>query len=60
MNGEFPINYFSMSTIEQYYDDFAAAFDDTGKQLRDEDKFWRFNRIHTYGYGADEPAALAA
>lgn len=52
MHGEFPINYFSISTIEQYFDDFSEAYRDTGKQLRGEEKFWRFNRIHSYGHHA--------
>ena len=54
MSGEFPINYFSMSTIEQYFDDFSEAFVDTGKLLRPDDKFWRFNRLHDYGADADK------
>lgn len=54
MSGEFPINYFSMSTIEQYFDDFSEAFTDTGKLLRPDDKFWRFNRLHNYGAAADQ------
>lgn len=49
MYGEFPINYFSISTIEQYFDDFYEAYIDTGKQLRGDGKFWRFARVHTYG-----------
>ena len=54
MSGEFPINYFSMSTIEQYFADFSEAFTDTGRLLRPDDKFWRFNRIHNYGETADQ------
>ena len=54
MSGEFPINYFSMSTIEQYFGDFSEAFKDTGKFLRADDKFWRFNRLHNYGSDADQ------
>ena len=56
MNGEFPINYFSISTIEQYFDDFGQAFLDTGKALRPESKFWRFNKVHEYGEGANRTA----
>ena len=59
MNGEFPINYFSISTIEQYFDDFATAFLDTGIELRADDKFWRFNRIHSYGHQAAKQMAEA-
>jgi len=60
MNGEFPINYFSISTIEQYFDDFGNAFLDTGKSLRAESKFWRFNKVHEYGEGANRTAKQLA
>ena len=60
MNGEFPINYFSISTIEQYFDDFSQAYLDTGKLLGGDEKFWRFNRIHNYGEAANKTAKQLA
>ncbi len=52
MSNQFPINYFALSTVEQHFDDFALAFEE--KVLPGEDKFWRFNRIHNYGWSADD------
>jgi len=53
-SNQFPINYFALSTVEQWYDDFALTFEET--KLPGENKFWRFNRIHEYG---DKWSALA-
>ncbi|QDZ19590.1 hypothetical protein HOP50_03g21080 [Chloropicon primus] len=52
-SNEFPINYFALSTVEQFFGDFAVAFEDEDC-LPGEDKFWRFNRIHTYGWNAHD------
>ena len=52
-SNEFPINYFAVSTVEQWFDDFALAFEEEEGGLPGEDKFWRFNRIHNYGWSAD-------
>eukprot|EP00245_Coleochaete_scutata_P004610 TRINITY_DN1736_c0_g1_i1.p1 TRINITY_DN1736_c0_g1~~TRINITY_DN1736_c0_g1_i1.p1 ORF type:complete len:443 (+),score=76.32 TRINITY_DN1736_c0_g1_i1:55-1383(+) len=49
---QFPINYFSVSEVAQWYDDFKEWF--TGDLP---DTYWRFNRLHTYGAFAD-PAPL--
>ena len=59
MSNEFPINYFALSTVDQHFADFASAFEgkesDEGGESRlpGEDKFWRFNRVHNYGWSAD-------
>ena len=46
---QFPINYFGVSDVEQWFDDFVDEYADTGKVLPGSHKFWRFNRIHDYG-----------
>jgi hypothetical protein len=43
----FPINYFAVSEVEQWYDDFKIMFDNQ-KLVGD---YWRFNRIYDYGAG---------
>lgn len=54
MSNEFPVNYFALSSVEQWFDDFALAFTTENKELPGEDKFWRFNRIHNYGWTSDD------
>ena len=49
MSSQFPINYFGISDVEQWFDDFSDEYADTGKVLPGPSKFWRFNRIHDYG-----------
>lgn len=56
-SNEFPINYFALSTVEQWFGDFALAFEECEEEeecLPGEGKFWRFNRIHDYGWSADD------
>lgn len=60
-NGQFPINYFSVSALEQWFDDeYADCFERmTGKRLRyDDDKYFRFNRTFDFGEYR-EPLILA-
>ena len=45
---EFPINYFSISEVHQFFDDFDSFFGDDW--LKDAEAFWRFNRTEDYGY----------
>jgi len=58
-SSQFPVNYFSVSELHQFFADFEDEFD---QDLPGDEKFWRFNRTQDYGYkGANEdPAALAA
>lgn len=49
LSSQFPVNYFSISEVEQAFDDFQSVFMDSGKQLPGEDSFWRFNKIYDYG-----------
>lgn len=62
-SAEFPVNYFTISEMEQWYpDDFAASFlHITGKNLVDgQDFFWRMNKIHDYGGKLEDPTTLGA
>ncbi|KAK9829795.1 hypothetical protein WJX72_007953 [[Myrmecia] bisecta] len=54
LSSQFPMNYFSISEVEQMFPDFADWFADQGK-LPGDDKFWRFNRIHDYGSVKEDP-----
>lgn len=54
LNSQFSSNYFSISQVEQNFDDFAQEFKELGK-LPGSDSFWRFNRTKDYGFkGANE------
>jgi hypothetical protein len=57
-SGQFPINYFAVSEVHQFFADFEEEFD----IVPGEGKFWRFNRTEDYGYkGENEDVkALAA
>lgn len=48
LSSQFPVNYFSISDVEQFYPDFASEYSKFDKVLAGEGKFWRFNRIHDY------------
>lgn len=53
----FPVNYFTVSEMEQWYgEEFGAVFHRlTGQDLRDGDgTYWRFNRLHDYGPAAED------
>ena len=56
---QFPVNYFSVSEVHQFFADFEEEFEDG---LEGVGKFWRFNRTQDYGYkGANEDVhALAS
>lgn len=43
----FPINYFAVSEVEQWFDDFKMMFD--GQELVG--NYWCFNRLYDYGAG---------
>lgn len=56
LSSQFPSNYFSVSEVEQFFDDFGDEFKDLG-ELPGEAGFWRFARTEDYGYkGANEGA----
>lgn len=52
LSSQFTSNYFSISQVEQNFDDFAAYFAELG-QLPGESGFWRFNRTKDYGLKGD-------
>jgi len=47
ISNQFPINYFSMSEVEQWFPDFGDLFN-----KKTPESYWRFDIQHTYGYGA--------
>ncbi len=47
-NAQFPVNYFAVSQVEQWWPEFGARHTLPGAS-----KFWRFNRIHKYGAEAE-------
>ena len=53
-SNEFPVNYFAISSVEQWFGDFAMAFEDCEEEECLPGEFWRFNRIHSYGWTADD------
>lgn len=57
-SSQFPVNYFSISELDQLYDDFAVQYNKKYGELH-ADKFWRFNRVHDYGPMHEDPDALA-
>ena len=48
LSSQFPVNYFSISDVEQFFPEFAAEYAGFDKALAGTGKFWRFNRIHDY------------
>ena len=58
LSAQFPINYFSISEVEQNFPDFQAAWEGHGIQLPGDGKFWRFNKIHNYGSSDEDPKNL--
>eukprot|EP00891_Asterochloris_glomerata_P003517 jgi/Astpho2/3517/Aster-06431 len=60
LSNQFPINYFSVSEVEQWYPDLADLWSKTEHGLPDAGKFWRFNKIHDYGWKGEDPDALSA
>lgn len=58
LSSQFPINYFSVSEVDQWWSDFRDVLTaGTHKQLKAE-PFWRFNRIHDYGAMDEDPRSL--
>jgi hypothetical protein len=60
---QFPVNYFTISEVEQWFPDaFAAAFlQATGADLEDgTDSMWRMNRLHDYGGKLEDPQSLSS
>ena len=53
LSSQFPINYFSVSDVDQFFPDFQDMFTSTGRQMPTDDDFWHFSRLHNYG-GKDE------
>eukprot|EP00803_Ostreobium_quekettii_P010351 evm.model.scf_81.7 EVM.evm.TU.scf_81.7 scf_81:74400-78145(-) len=47
LSSQFPINYFSISELEQWFDEFKGVFSSIGDLKGSE--FWRFNRLFDYG-----------
>ncbi len=62
LSSDFPINYFSVSEVHQFFDDFEDFFQGEWLKKGDYHEFWRFNRTQDYGYkGENEDVeALAA
>ena len=56
---QFPVNYFSMSQLDQKFPDFKDVYAAIGKPLEGEGKFWRFNKVHDYGYKGEDAQALS-
>lgn len=58
-SSDFPINYFAVSEVHQWFDDFEDYFGDWLQ--RGPHEFWRFNRTQDYGYkgGNEDVNALA-
>ena len=43
------MNYFSITTVEQWFgEDFVENFKQAGYILPGPEKYWRFNKIHSY------------
>jgi len=55
LSSQFPVNYFSISDVEQFFPEFAAEYAGFDKALAGTGKFWRFNRIHDYAGKARRP-----
>lgn len=56
MSDQFPVNYFSISELEQWFDDFKDALATIGKLEGSE--VWRFNRLFDYGGKCDDVESL--
>ncbi|KAL3161552.1 hypothetical protein ABBQ32_010419 [Trebouxia sp. C0010 RCD-2024] len=59
LSSQFPINYFSISELDQVFPDFQELYASTGKRLEGDGKFWRFNKLHDYGYKGEDAQALS-
>lgn len=54
---QFPVNYFSVSEVEQWFPDFQETYGDEG-MLPGDSSYWRFNRIYNYG-SKDEDSSFS-
>ena len=59
LSNQFPINYFSVSEVEQWWPDFADLYNNADRRLQDAGKFWRFSKVHDYGEDATRPQTHA-
>lgn len=59
LSNQFPINYFSISELDQTFPEFKNLYVAAGRQIKGDSKFWRFNKLHDYGYKGEDPAALS-
>ena len=59
LSSQFPVNYFSISELDQVFPDFQELYATTGKRLEGDGKFWRFNKLHDYGYKGEDAQALS-
>ena len=59
LSSQFPVNYFSISELDQVFPDFQELYTSTGKRLEGDGKFWRFNKLHDYGYKGEDAQALS-
>lgn len=64
LSGEFPVNYFSVSELYQYFKDFSLLDEKwSGKDgTKAPSALWKFSRAEDYGYKGnnEDPHALAA
>ncbi|DBB04825.1 hypothetical protein WJX82_007389 [Trebouxia sp. C0006] len=59
LSSQFPINYFSISELDQVFPDFQVLYTSKGMMLGGDGKFWRFNKLHDYGYKGESAQALS-
>ena len=59
LSSQFPINYFSISELDQVFPDFQELYTSQGMMLGGDGKFWRFNKLHDYGYKGERAQALS-
>ena len=59
LSNQFPINYFSISELDQTFPEFKNLYVAAGKQIEGDSKFWRFNKLHDYGYKGEDADALS-
>ena len=60
LSNQFPVNYFSISELDQQFSDFQDVYSSQGMKLTGDSKFWRFNKLHDYGYKGEDAEALSA
>ncbi|KAK9840654.1 hypothetical protein WJX81_007501 [Elliptochloris bilobata] len=62
LSSQFPVNYFSISELEQFFPAFADEYSKFDRSLEGAGKFWRFNRLHDYankGKGTEDMSNLS-